>query len=89
MAFEDESQRKAFRAHLAERATTLAAIAQRTVTFWEAAAVLLDGLNTVLEVDFEESELSPAELSLARQIEAEKYGSEAWTRRVTRTVQLA
>ena len=89
MAFEDESQREAFRAHLAERATTLAAIAQRTVTFWEAAAVLLDGLNTVLEVDFEESELSPAELSLARQIEAEKYGSEAWTRRVTRTVQLA
>jgi lipoate-protein ligase A len=89
MAFEDESQRKSFRAHLAERATTLAAIAQRTVTFWEAAAVLLDGLNTVLEVDFEESELSPAELSLARQIEAEKYGSEAWTRRVTRTVQLA
>jgi len=54
-----------------------------------AAAMLLDGLNTVLEVDFEEAGLSPAELTLARQIEAEKYGTAAWTRRVTRTVQLA
>ncbi len=89
MVFERDAQREAFRAHLAERAATLAAVAGRTVTFWEAAALLLDGLNTVLEVDFEESDLSPAELALARQIEAEKYGTDAWTRRVTRTVQLA
>ena len=85
MAFEDESQREAFRAHLAGRATTLEAAAGRTVSFWEAAALLVDGLNSVLEVDFEESELSPEELALAREIEAEKYGTDAWTRRVTRT----
>jgi len=89
MAFEDESQRQAFRVHLAARATTLEAALGRKVSFWEAAAVLIDGLNSVLEVDFEEQSLTPAELDLARQIEAEKYGAEAWNRRVSRAVQLA
>ncbi len=89
MAFEDERQRQAFRAHLAERATTLEAALGRRVSFWEAAAVLLDGLNSVLEVDFEEQSLTPQELDLAREIEAEKYGAYDWTRRVSRAVQLS
>ena len=89
MAFEDESQRRAFRAHLAERATTLEAALGRRASFWEAAAVLLDGLNSVLEVDFDEQSLTPEELALAQEIEAEKYGSDAWTGRVSRAAQLA
>ncbi|RUA17665.1 MAG: hypothetical protein DSY55_01725 [Clostridia bacterium] len=79
MAFEDEDQRDLFRVHLAERATTLAAVLEREVSFWEAAGVLLDGLNSVLDVDFEEDVLTSEERVLAREIEAEKYGSEAWT----------
>ena len=43
--------------------------------------MLVDGLNTALGVDFEEGELTPAELSLARQLQQEIYGNEAWTRR--------
>jgi lipoate-protein ligase A len=89
MVFEDEGRRDAFRAHLAQRATTLEAALGRRVTFWEAAAVLLDGLNSVLEVDFDEQPLSPAELALAKEIQAEKYGSDAWTRRISRTMRLA
>ena len=89
MDFEDEGQRQAFRAHLAERATTLGAALGRRVSFWEAAAVLLDGLNSVLEVDFEEQPLTAEELDLARQIEAEKYGTDAWTRRISRAVKIA
>jgi lipoate-protein ligase A len=89
MAFEEDRQRQAFRAHLAERATTLEAVLGRRVSFWEAATVLLDGLNSVLEVDFEEQSLTAEELDLARRIEAEKYGTDDWTGRVSRAVQLA
>ncbi len=81
MTFEQEAQRQAFRKHLAARATTLEAELGRHVSFWEAATVLVDGLNTALGVDFEEGELTPAELSLARQLQQEIYGNEAWTRR--------
>jgi len=89
MTFENEAQRDAFRAHLAQRATTLEAALGRRVSFWEAAAVLLDGLNSVLEVDFDEQSLTPAELALAQEIEREKYDSDAWTRRISRAMKLA
>jgi len=82
MVFGDDAQREAFRAHLAERATTLAAVLEREVSFWEAAGILLDGLNSVLGVDFEEDVLTSEERVLAREIEAEKYGSEAWTHHI-------
>ena len=89
MVFEREMQRQAFRQHLAERATTLEAALGRHVSFWEAATVLLDGLNTALGVDFEEGELTPEELAMAREIEQEKYASPTWTRRISRSTQLA
>ena len=88
MTFETEMQREAFRRHLAERATTLEAELGRVVSFWEAAAALVDGLNSALDVDFEEGELTAEELEMARQIELEKYGSDAWTRRISRTSQV-
>ena len=88
MTFESDLQRQAFRQHLMERATTLEAELGRVVSFWEAAAVLVDGLNSALGVDFEEDKLSPEELELARQIEQEKYGSDAWTRRISRASQI-
>jgi lipoate-protein ligase A len=40
-------------------------------------------------VDFEEQSLTAEELDLARRIEAEKYGTDDWTGRVSRAVQLA
>ena len=73
MAFEDEAQRDAFRAHLAARATTLEAVAGRRVSFYEAATVLLGGLNTVLGVDFQEEKLTPSEQALAQEILHDKY----------------
>ncbi len=88
MTFDREEEREAFRRHLAARATTLEAELGRRVSFWEAAAVLVDGLNTALGVDFEESQLTPEEQDLARQIEAEKYATDAWTRRISRQMQL-
>ncbi len=88
MVFEREREREAFRRHLQSRATTLEAALGRVVSFWEAAAVLVDGLNSALGVDFDQAELTPEELDMAYQIEREKYASDAWTRHVSRATQL-
>ena len=87
MVFEREAQRDAFRRHLAARATTLEAELDRVVSFWEAAAALVDGLNSALGVDFEQGELTPEELDMAREIEREKYAAETWTERTSRSPQ--
>ncbi len=85
MTFADEGERQAFRAHLAERATTLQSALGRRVSFWEAAAVIVDGLNSALDLDFEEAELTPEELAMAQDIEQSKYASPEWTQRVSRS----
>ncbi|NUQ39058.1 MAG: lipoate--protein ligase family protein [Caldilineales bacterium] len=70
-------------AQLAARASTLAALMGRRVTFWEAAAALIDGLTTALEIDLQEGELSPAELALAQTLHTAQYTSTAWLHRVS------
>jgi lipoate-protein ligase A len=79
MHFDDEAQRSAFRTHLAARATTLEAALGRRVSFYEAATLLLGGLNTALDVDFGLGDLSPPELALAQEIQNQKYASVTWT----------
>jgi len=78
-----EEERARQRVQLAARAGTLSALIGRQVTFWEAATALIDGLATVLEIDLEEGELSPAEQALAKTLYAEQYASPAWLQRVS------
>ncbi len=85
MSFADEGARQAFRTHLAGRATTLEAALGRRVSFWEAATAIVDGLNSALDLDFEEAELTPEELAMAQDIEQSKYASPEWTLRVSRS----
>ncbi|RME81839.1 MAG: lipoate--protein ligase family protein [Caldilineae bacterium] len=82
LALPTPEERAALKRLVASRATTVAEQLGRRVTFWEAATVLIDGLNSALNVDFEEGELSPEEEALAAELEAEKYANPAWTERV-------
>ncbi len=78
----DAAARDSLRQMLRERAATVEMLLGRRVTFWEAATVLIDGLTSALGVDLEEGELSPAELDLARHLEAETFANPAWLERV-------
>lgn len=78
----DEAARASMRQMLRERAATVETLLGRRVTFWEAATVLIDGLNSALGVDLEQGELSPEELDLARHFEAETFAHPAWLERV-------
>ncbi len=82
LAVPDEEAREAWRAALARRATTLEAALGRRVSFWEAAAVLVDGLTSVLGIDLEEGRLMDEELTLARELEAMVYAHPDWLGRV-------
>lgn len=83
LAIASEAERTALREILAARATTLGAVLGRVVTFWEAATALIDGLSTVLALDFEQQELSPAEQQLAQTLVQEKYVHPDWLQRVS------
>ena len=70
---------------LSTRATTVEAQLGRRVTFWEAATCLVDGLQSALAIEFDESSLSPDEEALAKELEAEKYGTSVWSDRFSRS----
>ena len=82
LALADEAERMALKATLAARATTVEQLLGRRATFWETAAVLIDGLSSALGVDFEEGELTVGEVALAQQLQAETFGNAAWLHRV-------
>lgn len=82
LAASDEATRESLRQTLRERAATVETLLGRRVTFWEAAAVLIDGLTTAMDIDLEEGELSTAELDLARSLETETFAHPAWLERV-------
>lgn len=70
--FESDEERARLRAHLAERATTLAAALGRAVTFEEAAEALADGFAAALNLELEVGSLTAAELSAAARGQEEK-----------------
>jgi lipoate-protein ligase A len=60
-------------------ATTAAAVLGRRVSFDEAARAVAAGLAEALGARLEPAEITEAELAAARQLVADKYGTEAWT----------
>ncbi len=81
LALPDEDARLALRRLTAQRATTLGTVLQRHISFWEAATVLVDGFNSVLNLDFQQEPLSDAEHELADTLLHEKYATDEWLRR--------
>lgn len=82
LALPSDQERQALRQLTAARATTLAAVLGREVSFWEAATALIDGISTVLALDFKQLALTAAELSLAQTLMRQKYTVPEWVQRV-------
>jgi lipoate-protein ligase A len=82
LTFESEQERQRVRARVASRATTVAELIGRTVSWQEAARAMTQGFAEALNLDFRSAPLSPAEESQAATLRAEKYAAPEWTDRV-------
>jgi lipoate-protein ligase A len=82
LVFPSEAERQRVRARVHERASTVAEVIGRDVTWSEAAAALAQGFAEALNLDLRESPLTPREQSLADQLRVEKYAAAAWNARV-------
>jgi len=63
------------------RATTLAAVLGRPVSWEEAASAVAEGFARALDLRLEQADLTPQERELAERLRVEKYGAEEWTAR--------
>jgi len=73
------AEREKLRCRLLSRATTLREALGRPVRWEEAATALADGFRQALGIQFSEETVSEAEIALARAIQEQRYGDEAWT----------
>jgi lipoate-protein ligase A len=78
VAVAGEAERPALRAHLAERAVTVAELLGREVGFQEAAEALVAGFEEALGIRFVSAPLTPAELATAERLRREVYASDGW-----------
>jgi lipoate-protein ligase A len=81
LALPDEAQRPGLRQDLAGRATTVAQVLGREVSFDRAVRAMADGFAEALGVRLEPGVLSPAEVDLADRLAGEVYASEAWLKK--------
>jgi lipoyl(octanoyl) transferase len=82
LVFEDETDRQGAAARVLQRATTVETVLGKQPSWQEAAQAFQHAFSEVLELVLEEDELSPAEVSRAKQLVDEKYSSDIWTYRV-------
>ena len=82
LIFDSEAERQRVRARVHERATTVAEVIGRAVTWPAAAAALAQGFAEALNLDLLESPLTPREQARAEQLRVEKYATAAWNERV-------
>lgn len=61
------------------RATTLAEVLGRAVSWEEAAQAVAEGFACALNLQLESGELTPWETDIAHQLQREKYASDTWT----------
>lgn len=78
LALADEARRAALRAGLAVRATTVAEVSGRGVSFEEAARALQLGFEEALGIHLVPGNLTPAELATAQRLQGEKYADGEW-----------
>jgi len=82
LAFESEAARQAAGVRVAQRATTLAAVLGRAISWDEAAAALAAGFAAALNLTLTPGPLTGAEAALADKLCADKYATDAWNYRV-------
>ncbi len=82
LVFASEDERRAARERVRERATTLASVIGRDVSWSEAAEALAQGLAEALNLSFWPGPLTRPEQELAEQLRQEKYEKDAWNGRV-------
>ncbi len=82
LIFPDEAARQLASHRLLERATTVAAELGRMVSWHEASEAFQLAFENRLSLRLEPDELTPLELKRTEELVAEKFGNQAWTRRI-------
>lgn len=82
LVFDSEAQRTAAAQKLLERATTVASVLGKEISWQAAADAFVLGFQSALNLSFRQSPLTPQEQDRARQLVQEKYGHPDWTARV-------
>ena len=82
LCFTGEAERGQARQRVAARATTVAQVIGREVSWQAAAEALAQGFAEALNLELQPAALSPHEAELAEQLRVEKYATAAWNRRV-------
>lgn len=77
--YPDEQARETAKKAVRERATTLETVAERRITWDEAAHAIVQGFAETFDIDFEASRLSAPEQASAHQLEEDVYTTTAWT----------
>jgi lipoyl(octanoyl) transferase len=81
LAYPDESARIQAAERLLDHAATIEMVGLR-VTWEQAAEAFVEGFRETLNLEFQESNLSPAELRRAEELVTDKYGNPSWTERL-------
>jgi len=82
LVFTDETARENAIQRLLGRATTVATALGRQVTLEIAEQAFIQAFEAVLELSFEEGELTASELARAEELVKEKYAHPSWTERI-------
>jgi lipoate-protein ligase A len=82
LVFETEQERRRVRARVATRATTVAYLIGRKVSWQDAAGTMTRGFAEALNLDLRPAPLTPAEESQAATLRAERYATPEWTNKV-------
>ena len=82
LKFDSEAKREAARTRVHQRATTVAEVLQREVSWEEAAAAMTQGFAEALNLTLNESAPTPKEIELAAKLRKEKYTAEEWNYRI-------
>jgi len=77
--FEDADGRERAAARLLNRALTAEDVLQRPLSWAEAAKAMISSFETVLRIEFEETDLSPDEFERANDLAMTKYRHPNWT----------
>jgi lipoate-protein ligase A len=80
--FESELERQTVRARVLTRATTVANLIGRSVSWEDAADAMARGFAEALNLDFGPAPLTAAEEAQANRLWSEKYAAQEWTNRV-------
>jgi lipoate-protein ligase A len=80
LTFEDDLARQVAASRLLERASTVETALEHTVSWETAATAFARSFSDKLNITFEESDLTPAELERTKVLETDKYGNREWTK---------